>query len=84
MRSRLARYAHRAAPKPGEIWHEVKRTRRRRHRRIIRIIEVNATHAYVRNVRTNYPSWILLTEFTHGVIRGWRRYHKEVEADDRE
>lgn len=84
MRVRLARYAHRAAPKQGETWREVKRTRRRRYRRVIEVISVNATHAYVRNTRTGYHSWILLTEFTHGVVRGWRRHHEKVDDCERE
>lgn len=68
-----ARYAHRVGPKPGEVWREVKPTRGRRRRRSVRIISVDKTHAQVRNTRTNFPSWILLTAFTHGVASGWRR-----------
>lgn len=82
MRERLARYPHRAAPKPGETWREVRRTRRRRARRTVLILEVDATHARVRNTHTGWVSWIKLTEFTHGITRGWRRLLDAHEVTD--
>lgn len=63
---------YRRNPRPGEVWYELRRRGGRRYRREVLILEVDATHAHVRNLRTDRKSWIILTEFTHNVMDGWR------------